>query len=166
MSHNSSDMSKIETSYFLFGIGENKAIVNIKNIAKIEEFSMSKIEPIMDSPNYINGIMDSLDEPITIVDLKKYLNIKETGTDDKNKFIILIIKRIDPETNKEQKLGFKSDEIIDTINLKEDVEFYEQETKVVFHKFFHEVAKVDGQFIYKLDVDRIFQDIPMLGRGV
>jgi chemotaxis signal transduction protein len=153
-----------ETSWFRFSVGNNKAIVNIKNMAKIEEYKADMIEKTIGNKDFISGVIDSLEEPITVLDLKKYLHIEETEEEKNDKKIILIVKREDKDTGRIEKIGIKTDEKIETINLNVDTIFYEQDTTVVFHQFFHEVAKIDGKFVYKLDVDKLFKEIPVSGR--
>jgi len=164
MNNNYNKMKK-ETSWFKFSVGKNKAIVNISNIAKIEEYNPEKIKKTIGNKDFINGIIDSMGEPISVLDLKKYLNINETEEEKKQKKIILILKKEDIITNKIEKIGIKTDEVIETINLSNEIKFYEQDTTVIFHKFFHEVAKIEEQFIYKLDVNELFKEIPVLGRN-
>jgi len=155
-----------KNDWFKFNIGDNQAIINISNIVFIKAFNKDEIKPMVDGNKLeVRGLIDALGHPMPVLDLNNYINIPEKNTtekqeDEKNKTMILIVKITDPNTGKIKKIGLKTEVITDTIKLDNDTFFFEQESGLLFHKFFHDIVKIDDKFIYRFDVEELFKEIP------
>ncbi len=79
----------------------------------VKEFNnTSNIIPLPCSPDYINGIMTLRGDFITILNLKKFLNLSKIEYSDKSKVIIINSNTL--------KLGFLVDDIYEILNISED----------------------------------------------
>ena len=149
-----------EREWFKFSIGDNQAIVNIDNVFNITSVENVNINKMIDNTSdYISGVVDILGVPIPVIDLKRYVNISDEEYASP-KQMILILKIVDKINNQQKLLGLQTDEIVDSVKLNESITTFSQDTTLLFHKAFHDIINIKGEFLYKLDVEILFEDIP------
>ena len=90
--------------YYCFGINY------VKYINKITLNEITKI-PLV--PNYIHGIINFRGDYISIIDIKHFLNLKETPIKDKNEIIVLKVDNL--------KIAVFVDKIVDITSLPIDM---------------------------------------------
>ncbi len=94
----------LDNEYYCFGINY------VKYINKISLNDITKI-PLV--PNYIHGIINFRGDYISIIDIKYFLNLKETPIKDKNEIIVLKVDNL--------KIAIFVDKIIDITSLPIDM---------------------------------------------
>jgi len=137
----------------LFDISGNRALVDINNIQEILE-RPKDITQIMNSNDWIRGLIDLRGEGITIIDLKKIINAEEVEGNESinNKPVVIIIKNKNGE-----KLGVEVDNIHHVQEIGEDNEII-QNTSNGYSRFFPTVVKVKDNLTFIFDVERIFEE--------
>jgi len=155
--------------FFKFSIGENHAIVNITSVFNITSDDNIKVNKIIDSNDnndFVYGVIDVLGTPVPVIRLQDYIRVnslnEQVNLENKedNKNMILILKIVDEVNNRQKLLGLLIESITDTLKISSEEAIFEQDTTLLFHKAFHDILKIDGEFLYKLDVERLFQEIP------
>jgi chemotaxis signal transduction protein len=160
---NNNNLQEDNNKWFQFNIGDNQAIINVFNIVHITAYNKNEMNDMIDNSVAVNGLIDALGHPMPVLDLNKYINIPDkpkTDLDQKDETMILIVKITNEETGQIKKIGLKTEVITDTIILDENAYFFEQEPGLLFHKFFHDIVKINNKFIYKFDVEELFREIP------
>jgi len=163
MNNNNINSLDDNNKWFQFNIGENQAIINVFNIVHITAYNKSEMNDMIDNRIAVRGLIDALGHPMPVLDLNKYINVPEVKREDpdqKDETMILIVKITNEETGQIKKIGLKTEVITDTIILDANAHFFEQEAGILFHKFFHDIVKINGKFIYKFDVEELFKEIP------
>jgi len=137
----------------LFDINGNRALVDINNIQEILE-RPKEITKIINSNDWIRGLIDLRGEGITIIDLKKIINADEDAenTSTSNKPVVIIIKNKNGE-----KLGVEVDNIHHVQEISEDNQII-QNTSNGYSRFFPTVVKVKENLTFIFDVETIFED--------
>ena len=135
----------------LFDISGNRALVDINNIQEILE-KPKEITKIVDSNEWINGLIDLRGEGITIIDLKTIINADGENNDVVNKPVVIILKNTSGE-----KLGVEVDNIHHVQEITEDNEIIQNNSEG-YNQFFPTVVKVSNKLTFIFDVETIFHE--------
>jgi len=135
----------------LFDISGNRALVDINNIQEILE-KPKEITKIVDSNEWINGLIDLRGEGITIIDLKTIINADGENNDVVNKPVVIILKNKSGE-----KLGVEVDNIHHVQEITEDNEIIQNNSEG-YNQFSPTVVKVSNKLTFIFDVETIFHE--------
>ena len=72
--------------------------------------------------NYIEGLIYSREQGITVINLRKKFGLKEKEPDKNTKIIVISVKKQEGESEKITLYGLVADQVLDVQNLEEDDE--------------------------------------------
>ncbi|WP_443738011.1 chemotaxis protein CheW [Treponema sp.] len=115
----------MKNSFLTFLLDSNICAVEITNVLEVLNYGNFTIMP--GAKNYIEGLIYSREQGISVINLRKKFSLKEKEPDKSTKIIVISVKKQEGESEKITLYGLVADKVLDVQNLEEDDE---AETKI------------------------------------
>ncbi len=138
----------MEAKMLTFYLGEEVFAIDIMKVERVKEYE--KTTKVPNISDYVEGIINLMGEVVPIVNLRKKFLMEDY--EDKLKTKIIVVK-----LDNGKKIGFLVDDVKEVLNVTDDI-IEEPPTHVGGMskvKFIFGVAKLEGQMVLILDVDKI-----------
>ena len=148
------DIAKDYTNtYISFTIGKEKLAVDANKV--IEILNVNEITRVPGSDEYMVGVVNIRGSVLPVIDPRRKFNIKKRKTLPENITVMIL----DVETDGEDKhLGTIIDSVTNIIEIdQEDIKNTVSLDLPFNPEFLVGVAKVDGQFIQVMNIDKVFE---------
>ena len=110
----------MKNSFLTFLLDSNICAVEITNVLEVLNYGNFTIMP--GAKNYIEGLIYSREQGITVINLRKKFGLKEKEPDKNTKIIVISVKKQEGESEKITLYGLVADQVLDVQNLEEDDE--------------------------------------------
>ena len=110
----------MKNSFLTFLLDSNICAVEITNVLEVLNYGNFTIMP--GAKNYIEGLIYSREQGITVINLRKKFGLKEKEPDKNTKIIVISVKKQEGESEKITLYGLVADQVLDVQNLVEDDE--------------------------------------------
>lgn len=110
----------MKNSFLTFFLDSNICAVEITNVLEVLNYGNFTIMP--GAKNYIEGLIYSREQGITVINLRKKFGLKEKEPDKNTKIIVISVKKQEGESEKITLYGLVADKVLDVQNLEEDDE--------------------------------------------
>lgn len=110
----------MKNSFLTFFLDSNICAVEITNVLEVLNYGNFTIMP--GAKNYIEGLIYSREQGITVINLRKKFGLKEKEPDKNTKIIVISVKKQEGESEKITLYGLVADQVLDVQNLAEDDE--------------------------------------------
>jgi len=112
------------------------------------------------SASYIEGLINSRNQGITVINMRKKFQLPDAVPDKKTRIIVLEIhKPTDENPDHISVFGTVADDVQEVLELGEqDIEPPPKFGNAISADFIHGIGKKDDKFIILLDIDKIFAD--------
>lgn len=138
-----------QDQFILFDLGQSTYCINIKFVKELVSTANIKITPLPFTPEYISGVINLRGSFITIVDLKKLLNIDEKSYSSSAKILVF--------DSKDYKIAVLVDEISSVKNLDADSFVHHANSK--FESRYTMAEVVEGKKVYHvLNAEKVIND--------
>ena len=143
----------MSNEFLTFTIEDVQYAIPVSKVIEVLEYT--KIMKVPCSADYIEGIINSRGQGISVVNLRKKFGLAPKEVDKNTKIIVLEIKSEDEIIN----FGAITDDVQEVLEL--SIECMEKTPELgnsIAKRFVCGIAKKDGSFIIILDVDKIFSN--------
>ncbi|WP_443740960.1 chemotaxis protein CheW [Treponema berlinense] len=110
----------MKNSFLTFLLDSNICAVEITNVLEVLNYGNFTIMP--GAKNYIEGLIYSREQGISVINLRKKFSLKEKEPDKSTKIIVISVKKQEGESEKITLYGLVADKVLDVQNLEEDEE--------------------------------------------
>ncbi len=138
----------MEAKMLTFYLGDEVFAIDIMKVERVKEYE--KTTKVPNIADYVEGIINLMGEVVPIVNLRKKFLMPDF--EDKSKTKIIVVK-----LDNGKKIGFLVDDVKEVLNVTDDI-IEEPPTHVGGMsniKFIFGVAKLEGQMVLILDVDKV-----------
>ncbi len=138
----------LNDKFVIFTLDDEYYCFGINYVKYINKISLSEITKIPLVPNYIHGIINFRGDYISIIDIKHFLNLKETEIKEKNEIIVLKVDNL--------KIAIFVDKIVDITSLPIDM----LNLNDVFEDSFiiGELNYIDNKVLNMLNIEKLFSE--------
>ena len=134
------------TKYIVFKLKDQSFGVNVQQVISIER--VQEITQVPRTSDFIKGLMELRGETTPIIDLKERLQLAETNTTDESRILVVSVM--------DMQVGLIVDEATEVKDV--DQTMIHPAPKLVagvHNTFLKGVAKIDGNLLILLDLERI-----------
>ena len=107
----------MKNSFLTFLLDSNICAVEITNVLEVLNYGNFTIMP--GAKNYIEGLIYSREQGITVINLRKKFGLKEKEPDKNTKIIVISVKKQEGESEKITLYCLVADQVLDVQNLEE-----------------------------------------------
>ena len=107
-------------NYLTFLLDNNICAVEISNV--LEVLNYGNLTPIPCAQNYIEGLIYSREQGISVINLRKKFGLKNKNPDKMTKIIVIEILKTSEDGEKTTLYGLVADQVLDVVSLDETVE--------------------------------------------
>lgn len=139
-----------EDYYISFALGQETYCLNLKHvreITKMKNFNVTKVPCV---PDFILGIINLRGDFITLVDIKKFLNISQSSTTEKTKIIVIRTENI--------QIGLVVDDVFGIQNFTEEKINHNIQSKYEKHKFTSAEIMFNDKVMCVFDLRKFLED--------
>lgn len=140
-----------QEDYFIsFGLNEESYCLNLKYVREITKLKNVNLTKVPCVPDFIVGIINLRGDFITIVDIKKFLNIPKTGITEKTKIIVIRTENI--------QIGLVVDDVFGIQNIPNEKLNHNIQTKYEKNKFTSAEIMFNDRVMSVFDLKKFLED--------
>lgn len=148
---NETDNLNYQEDYFIsFCLNEEIYCINLKYVKEITKLKHVSLTNVPCVPDFISGIINLRGEFITIVDIKKFLNIKKTKVTEKTKIIVIRTENI--------QIGILVDDVFGIENIPSEKLNHNIQTKYEKNKFTSAEIMFNNKIMCVFDLKKFIED--------
>lgn len=141
----------MKNSFLTFLLDSNICAVEITNVLEVLNYGNFTIMP--GAKNYIEGLIYSRDQGISVINLRKKFSLKEKEPDKSTKIIVISVKKQEGESEKITLYGLVADKVLDVQNLEEDDEAETKSKCSIPRENIKKVLKFEDENIFVLGLE-------------
>ena len=147
-------------NFLTFTVKDHSYAINVSSVLEVLNLSTPTSVPC--ALPYIEGLIYSRDQGITVVNLRKRFNLEEHKADKRTKIIVVELK-VPTEENPDNIVlyGLVADSVQDVIQIYE-AEYVENEECSIPKEFISAVIKYDEKPLFILDFEKLFEEYQSL----
>jgi purine-binding chemotaxis protein CheW len=139
-----------EDYYISFALNEEIYCINLKyvrEITKLKNVSLTKVPCV---PEFITGIINLRGDFITIIDIKKFLNVPKTNITEKTKIIVIKTESI--------QIGLLVDDVFGIKNIRHEKLNHNAQSKYEKNKYTSAEIMVNNKVMCVFDLEKFLED--------
>ena len=141
----------MKNSFLTFLLDSNICAVEITNVLEVLNYGNFTIMP--GAKNYIEGLIYSREQGISVINLRKKLSLKEKEPDKSTKIIVISVKKQEGESEKITLYGLVADKVLDVQNLEEDDEVETRCKSSIPRENIKKILKFEDKNIFVLGLE-------------
>lgn len=141
----------MKNSFLTFLLDSNICAVEITNVLEVLNYGNFTIMP--GAKNYIEGLIYSREQGISVINLRKKFSLKEKEPDKSTKIIVISVKKQEGESEKITLYGLVADKVLDVQNLEEDDEAETKSKCSIPRENIKKVLKFEDKNIFVLGLE-------------
>lgn len=147
-------------NYLTFSVKDDLYAINVLSVLEVLNLSTPTTVPC--ALPYIEGLIYSRDQGITVVNIRRRFDLEEHEADNRTKIIVVELK-VPTEQNPDNIVlyGLVADSVQDVIQIYEE-ERMENEECSIPKEFISRVLKYDDKPLFILDFEKMFEEHRLL----
>ena len=147
-------------NYLTFTVKDNTYAIDVSSV--LEVLNLSKPTSVPCALPYIEGLIYSRDQGITVVNLRKRFNLEEHPSDKWTKIIVVEVhtKRVNQDGTETENIilyGLVADSVQDVIQIYEEEKIEDAECSIP-KEFVSYILKYDEKPLFILDFKKMFEE--------
>ncbi len=143
-------------NYLTFTVAEHVYAINVSSVLEVLNFKVSTSVPC--ALPYIEGLIYSREQGITVVNLRKMFNLPEHEADKRTKIIVVEVQvPTDEVTNHIVLYGLVADSVQDVIQIYEETRIADAEC-LIPKEFISFVLNYEDKPLFVLDFNKLFEE--------
>jgi purine-binding chemotaxis protein CheW len=147
-------------NYLTFTVDETTYAINVNSV--LEVLNMTKPTAVPCALSYIEGLIYSRGQGITVVNLRRRFELDEHEVDKKTKIIVVEVhtRRLNPDGSEIENIilyGLVADSVQDVIQIYEEERIDNAECSIP-KEFISYTLKHDGEPLFILDFKKMFEE--------
>lgn len=139
----------MKNSFLTFLLDSNICAVEISNVLEVLNYGNFTVMP--GAKNYIEGLIYSREQGITVINLRKKFALKDRETDKNTKIVVISVKKQEGETEKTTLYGLVADRVLDVQFLEED-EIQEKYKTTIPKENIKKSLKLEDKTVFVLEM--------------
>lgn len=139
----------MKNSFLTFLLDSNICAVEISNVLEVLNYGNFTVMP--GAKNYIEGLIYSREQGITVINLRKKFALKDRETDKNTKIVVISVKKQEGETEKTTLYGLVADRVLDVQLLEED-EIQEKYKTSIPKQNIKKALKLEDKTVFVLEM--------------
>lgn len=139
-----------EDYYISFCLGDEMYCLNLKHVREINKLKNFRVTNVPCVPDFIIGIINLRGDFITLVDIKKFLNIPQSNTTEKTKIIVI---RTDS-----MQIGLVVDDVFGIRNIAHEKMNHNTQSKYEKNKFTSAEIMINNKVMCVFDLKKFLED--------
>ena len=139
----------MKNSFLTFLLDSNICAVDISNVLEVLNYGNFTVIP--GAKNYIEGLIYSREQGITVINLRKKFALKDREADKNTKIVVISVKKQEGETEKTTLYGLVADRVLDVQLLEED-EIQEKYKTTIPKENIKKSLKLEDKTVFVLEM--------------
>lgn len=139
----------MKNSFLTFLLDSNICAVEISNVLEVLNYGNFTVIP--GAKNYIEGLIYSREQGITVINLRKKFALKDREADKNTKIVVISVKKQEGETEKITLYGLVADRVLDVQLLEED-EIQEKYKTTIPKENIKKSLKLEDKTVFVLEM--------------
>ena len=139
----------MKNSFLTFLLDSNICAVDISNVLEVLNYGNFTVIP--GAKNYIEGLIYSREQGITVINLRKKFALKDREADKNTKIVVISVKKQEGETEKITLYGLVADRVLDVQFLEED-EIQEKYKTTIPKENIKKALKLEDKTVFVLEM--------------
>ena len=139
----------MKNSFLTFLLDSNICAVDISNVLEVLNYGNFTVIP--GAKNYIEGLIYSREQGITVINLRKKFALKDREADKNTKIVVISVKKQEGETEKITLYGLVADRVLDVQFLEED-EIQEKYKTTIPKENIKKALKLEDKAVFVLEM--------------
>lgn len=139
----------MKNSFLTFLLDSNICAVDISNVLEVLNYGNFTVIP--GAKNYIEGLIYSREQGITVINLRKKFALKDREADKNTKIVVISVKKQEGETEKITLYGLVADRVLDVQLLEED-EIQEKYKTTIPKENIKKALKLEDKTVFVLEM--------------
>lgn len=139
----------MKNSFLTFLLDSNVCAVEISNVLEVLNYGNFTVIP--GAKNYIEGLIYSREQGITVINLRKKFALKDREADKNTKIVVISVKKQEGETEKITLYGLVADRVLDVQLLEED-EIQEKYKTTIPKENIKKALKLEDKNVFVLEM--------------
>lgn len=139
----------MKNSFLTFLLDSNICAVEISNVLEVLNYGNFTVIP--GAKNYIEGLIYSREQGITVINLRKKFALKDREADKNTKIVVISVKKQEGETEKITLYGLVADRVLDVQFLEED-EIQEKYKTTIPKENIKKSLKLEDKTVFVLEM--------------
>lgn len=139
----------MKNSFLTFLLDSNICAVEISNVLEVLNYGNFTVIP--GAKNYIEGLIYSREQGITVINLRKKFALKDREADKNTKIVVISVKKQEGETEKITLYGLVADRVLDVQFLEED-EIQEKYKTTIPKENIKKALKLEDKTVFVLEM--------------
>ncbi|WP_303920108.1 chemotaxis protein CheW [Treponema berlinense] len=139
----------MKNSFLTFLLDSNICAVDISNVLEVLNYGNFTVIP--GAKNYIEGLIYSREQGITVINLRKKFALKDREADKNTKIVVISVKKQEGETEKITLYGLVADRVLDVQFLEED-EIQEKYKTTIPKENIKKSLKLEDKTVFVLEM--------------
>ena len=140
----------MKNSFLTFLLDSNICAVEISNVLEVLNYGNFTVMP--GAKNYIEGLIYSREQGITVINLRKKFALKDREADKNTKIVVISVKKQEGETEKTTLYGLVADRVLDVQFLEED-EIQEKYKTSIPKQNIKKALKLEDKSVFVLEME-------------
>lgn len=140
----------MKNSFLTFLLDSNICAVDISNVLEVLNYGNFTVIP--GAKNYIEGLIYSREQGITVINLRKKFALKDREADKNTKIVVISVKKQEGETEKTTLYGLVADRVLDVQLLEED-EIQEKYKTSIPKQNIKKALKLEDKSVFVLEME-------------
>ncbi|MDD5790244.1 MAG: chemotaxis protein CheW [Spirochaetia bacterium] len=140
----------MKNSFLTFLLDSNICAVDISNVLEVLNYGNFTVIP--GAKNYIEGLIYSREQGITVINLRKKFALKDREADKNTKIVVISVKKQEGETEKITLYGLVADRVLDVQFLEED-EIQEKYKTTIPKENIKKALKLEDKSVFVLEME-------------
>lgn len=140
----------MKNSFLTFLLDSNICAVEISNVLEVLNYGNFTVMP--GAKNYIEGLIYSREQGITVINLRKKFALKDREADKNTKIVVISVKKQEGETEKTTLYGLVADRVLDVQLLEED-EIQEKYKTSIPKQNIKKALKLEDKSVFVLEME-------------
>ena len=140
----------MKNSFLTFLLDSNICAVEISNVLEVLNYGNFTVMP--GAKNYIEGLIYSREQGITVINLRKKFALKDREADKNTKIVVISVKKQEGETEKTTLYGLVADRVLDVQLLEED-EIQEKYNTSIPKQNIKKALKLEDKSVFVLEME-------------
>ncbi len=143
-------------NYLTFTVDGNLYAINVSSVLEVLNFKVSTAVPC--ALPYIEGLIYSREQGITVVNLRKMFNLPEHENDKRTKIIVVeVLVPTEEDVNRIVLYGLVADSVQDVIQIFDEERMCEAECSIP-KEFISFILRYDDKPLFVLDFNKLFEE--------
>ena len=139
----------MKNSFLTFLLDSNICAVDISNVLEVLNYGNFTVIP--GAKNYIEGLIYSREQGITVINLRKKFALKDREADKNTKIVVISVKKQEGESEKITLYGMVADRVLDVKFLEED-EIQEKYKTTIPKENIKKALKLEDKTVFVLEM--------------